>query len=79
MYLSGNNLPRISLIRGKLFPDRYLLIPPVDFKCVCYQSRWLSRGNRCDSWVTNPHRNANMFVAFAVHCMFYFSIIYLPY
>ena len=23
-YLSGNNLPRISLIRGKLCPDRYL-------------------------------------------------------
>ena len=23
-YLSGNNLPRISLIRGKLFLDRYL-------------------------------------------------------
>ena len=22
-YLSGNNLPRINLIRGKLFPDRY--------------------------------------------------------
>ena len=25
-YLSGNNLPRFSLIRGKLFPDRYLLL-----------------------------------------------------
>ena len=24
-YLSGNTLPRITLIRGKLFPDRYLL------------------------------------------------------
>ena len=24
-YLSGNNLPRILLIRGRLFPDRYLL------------------------------------------------------
>ena len=24
-YLSGNNLPRIKLIHGKLFPDRYLL------------------------------------------------------
>ena len=24
-YLSGNNLPRIELIRGKLFPGRYLL------------------------------------------------------
>ena len=24
-YLSGNHLPRIKLIRGKLFPDRYLL------------------------------------------------------
>ena len=24
-YLSGNNLPRIKLIRGKLSPDRYLL------------------------------------------------------
>ena len=24
-YLSGNNLPRINLIRGKLFLDRYLL------------------------------------------------------
>ena len=23
-YLSGNNLPRIKLIRGKLFSDRYL-------------------------------------------------------
>ena len=23
--LSGNTLPRITLIRGKLFPDRYLL------------------------------------------------------
>ena len=22
-YLSGNNLPRITLIRGKLLPDRY--------------------------------------------------------
>ena len=28
-YLSGNNLPRISLIRGKLFPDRYLLLIPI--------------------------------------------------
>ena len=24
-FLSGNNLPRIKLIRGKLSPDRYLL------------------------------------------------------
>ena len=24
-YLSGNNLPRIKMIRDKLFPDRYLL------------------------------------------------------
>ena len=24
-YLSGNTLPRITLIRGKLFPDRFLL------------------------------------------------------
>ena len=24
-YLSGNNLPRIKLIRGNLFPDMYLL------------------------------------------------------
>ena len=24
-YLSGNNLPRIKLIRGKLFSDTYLL------------------------------------------------------
>ena len=24
-YLSGNNLPQIRLICGKLFPDRYLL------------------------------------------------------
>ena len=24
-YLPGNNLPRIKIIRGKLFPDRYLL------------------------------------------------------
>ena len=22
-YLSGNNLPRISVIRGKVFPDKY--------------------------------------------------------
>ena len=27
-YLSGNNLPQIKRIRGKLFPDRYL--PPFD-------------------------------------------------
>ena len=49
-YLSGNTLPRISLIRGKLFTDRYLhTFPPVDFNCVyCCQSRWLSRGDRCD-------------------------------
>ena len=24
-YLSGNNMPRIKLIRGKMFPDNYLL------------------------------------------------------
>ena len=49
-YLFGNNLPRIKLIRGKLFPDRYYtLFPPVDFSCVCCcQSCWLSRGYRCD-------------------------------
>ena len=50
-YLSGNNLPLISLISGKLFPDRYLytIFPPVDFNCVCcYQSRWLPQGNWCD-------------------------------
>ena len=47
-YLSGNNLPRIGLIRGKLFPDRiYTLFPPVDFKCICYQLRWLSQGIQC--------------------------------
>ena len=28
-YLSGNNLPRIILIRDKLFPDRYLYPIPV--------------------------------------------------
>ena len=51
--MSGNNLPRIRLIRGKLFPDRYLhLIPLVDFNCVCWsQSRWLSRGNGCDAYI----------------------------
>ena len=50
-YLSGNNLPLISLIGGKLFPDRYLytMFPPIDFNCVCCcQSRWLSQGNWCD-------------------------------
>ena len=44
-YLSGNNLPRISLICGKLFPDRFIftLFPPFDFNCVCCsQSRSLS-------------------------------------
>ena len=47
-YLYGNNLPRISLSSGKLFPDRYLHpILASDFSCVCCcQSRWLSRGNR---------------------------------
>ena len=31
-YLLGNNLPRISLIRGKLFPRQffYILFPPID-------------------------------------------------
>ena len=26
----------------------YILIPPVDFNCVCCQSRWLSRSIRCE-------------------------------
>ena len=26
----------------------YTLFPPVDFNCVCCQSRWLSRGNRSE-------------------------------
>ena len=30
--LSGNNLPRIKLIRGKLFPDRYSL-PMTAYQC----------------------------------------------
>ena len=31
-YLTGNNLPRIKLTRGKLFPDTYYaLFPSVDF------------------------------------------------
>ena len=49
--LSVNNLSWISLIRGKLFPESfYIIFPPVGFNCVCgYQSRCLSRGNRCDS------------------------------
>ena len=35
-HLSGNNLPQISLICGKLFPDRfYILFPPVDFDDIC--------------------------------------------
>ena len=33
-YLSRYNLPRISLIRGKLFPDIYNIFPPVDYNCV---------------------------------------------
>ena len=43
-YLSGNKLPRIKLIRGKLFPDRYLL-PMTAYLC-CSLSRWLSLVNR---------------------------------
>ena len=37
-YLSGNNLPRMKLIRGKLFPDRYLfpiILIPVAFVVFC--------------------------------------------
>ena len=30
LYMSGNNLPRIKLIRGKLLPDKYLL-PMTDY------------------------------------------------
>ena len=33
--LSGNNLPRIKLIRAKLFPDRYLLPILVAFVVLC--------------------------------------------
>ena len=29
MYLSGNNLPRIKLIRGKLFPDSFFFLRQV--------------------------------------------------
>ena len=49
-YLSWNNLPRIKLIRGKLFPDRYLHpIPAVGFSYVCCcLSYWLSRVIQCD-------------------------------
>ena len=44
-YLSGNNLPRINLIRAKLFPDRYLHpFAACYFNCAfCCQSRWLFR------------------------------------
>ena len=43
-YLSGNNLPRITLFQTSI----YTILPPVDFNCVCCcQLRWLSRGNRC--------------------------------
>ena len=46
--MSVVNLSRIILIRGKLFPDRYLHpLPPIDFICVCCQSCTVSRGNRC--------------------------------
>ena len=47
-YLSGNNLPRIKLIRVKLFPDRYLLpMTAYWFSSVCCSlSRWLST----DKW-----------------------------
>ena len=36
-HLSGNNLPRISLIRGKLFPDGYL--HPIPAYCFAVVSR----------------------------------------
>ena len=61
-YLSWNNLPRISLIRGKLFPDRYLL----PMTAIWFQQRllfsrgsslldWLSLGNRCGSCSRQAH------------------------
>ena len=40
--LSGNNLPRTSLIRGKLFPDRYL-----HSVSACWLQLSLSCGVRC--------------------------------
>ena len=47
-YLSGNNLPQISMIRGKLFADRYLHpIPDWWFQLRLLIRGWLSRGNRC--------------------------------
>ena len=49
-YLSGNNLPRISVwsVARCSQTSIYTLLPPVDFSCVCCcQSRWLARGNRC--------------------------------
>ena len=46
-YLSGNNLPRLSLIRGKLFQ----VFTPYDCLWIALAfvvlSRWLSLGNRC--------------------------------
>ena len=37
-----------KLIRGKLFPDRYL--HPISACCVCCcQSSWLSRQNQCEN------------------------------
>ena len=47
-YLSGNNLPRISLIRGKFsHTGIYFIWLLIDFNSVCCSvSRWLSLGNR---------------------------------
>lgn len=44
-YLSGDNLPGIKLIHGKLLPDRYL------FPMITSLLRWMSLGNHCDQKV----------------------------
>ena len=42
-YLPGNNFPRIRLMCGKLFPDRYFLLSLNDFVGIaCSHLCWLS-------------------------------------
>ena len=57
--MPGNNLPRIKLIRGKLFPDRYLLsdclLISVAFVVLCrVGGLWVSQ------WDHNVDRNGIM-------------------
>ena len=54
-YLSGNNLPRIKLIRSKFSQtDIYYLWLLVDFDRVCCSlSRWWSRDYMCEPWQWN--------------------------